>query len=797
MPSIKREIFQSSALLALIVVTVFGVFLSTLLYYSEVSKAQAIINRSNHAVVLFVERNFSEIINTITMLDEKKDVRDAMVLGEGEHQRLLDEYRSLLKANRNITYIYSGYENGLMLINGYTPPEGFDPRLRPWYQAAMKAKPQISIGLPYQDIVTKEWLIATSKALRQANGEYVGVVAIDCSFEQIVSLIARHDEYKTEFSFVMDKAGTIIMHADQALLGTSRPEIRTALQQATNGNFTYRNGDIEYFAYSRPIAATGWTVVTLVAKREILHPVISKVVLLICLTGVIALFLGFVQSIVLARRFSRPVSELGKKINAAIAGNSVDDDDYHYPNNEIGIMAREIGQLARRELYAKTHDLHVSEERYRLLIEHAVSAVASHRIVWNEAGDPVDYVFLSANPAFETHTGLKVTDILGRKFTEVIPGVDKPPFIEMYSKVVLTGESVSFEQYSELLGRHYFINAFRMGEGCFGTIFIDITERKRIEDAVRENEETYKTILMASPDDITIADLSGRIIMVSEAAHRIFGYDPEEGPGMSILDFIVPEDHARARANIARMFEEDYRGPNEYRAIRKDRSCFDIEVNNALIHDRQGNPVRMVLIVRDITSRKKAEQQIQELIQQLEIERDLAEKNSLTDSLTGLYNRRFFDIALHTEFLRHKRSGSQLSLIMLDVDHFKAYNDTYGHLAGDECLKQIGQTLRTAVERAPDIVARFGGEEFVVLLPDTDSHGAEMLAKRIGESVARLTLPHAKSAVSEFVSVSLGLATTDDRILAEGSELVALADRALYHAKKNGRNRYEVFTRSF
>ena len=535
---------------------------------------------------------------------------------------------------------------------------------------------------------------------------------------------------------------------------------------------------------------------TVVEKREILHPIISQVALLIGLTSVIAVLLGLVQSIVLSRRLSRPLVELGRKIKATIAGNQPDAREYVYPGNEIGTMAREIGQLAENELNAKTRALQTSEEKYRLLIEHAVSAVASHKIVLDAVGRPVDYVFLSVNPAFEIHTGLRVADILGCRFTEVMPGFEKPPFIEIYHKVVLTGESVSFEQYSVPLGRYYFINAFRIGEDCFATIFIDLTDRKRAEDAVRESEETYKTILMASPDDITIADLSGRIIIVSDAAHKIFGYAQDEGPGMSVMDFIAPADHERAQANIVRMFQENYPGPNEYRAIRKDKSCFDIEVNNALIRDRQGNPVRMVLIVRDITRRKKAEQQIQELVHQIETERDLAQRNSLTDSLTGLPNRRFFDIALNTEFLRHKRYKPPLSLIMLDVDHFKKYNDHYGHLKGDECLRQIARALKTTAERAPDIVARYGGEEFVVILPDTNSQGAAVLAGRIAEAVLRLNLVHAASGTSEFVTISLGITSATEHVVNDGAQLVALADQALYHAKKNGRNRYEVLPAS-
>src|ERR1035437_7600650 len=123
--SIKREIFQSSTLLALIVMAIFGFLLSALLYYSQISKARAVINRTNQGVALFIDGYFTEIINTITVLEENKEIRDAMALGKEARQRILDGYRSIPKANKNITYIYSGYENGLMLINGYTPPERF------------------------------------------------------------------------------------------------------------------------------------------------------------------------------------------------------------------------------------------------------------------------------------------------------------------------------------------------------------------------------------------------------------------------------------------------------------------------------------------------------------------------------------------------------------------------------------------------------------------------------------------------------------------------------------------------
>ncbi len=653
----------------MIVAVIFSLLLSAILYFSQISKAHSVITRTNQGVAFFIDGFFSEIINTIEALDENMEIRGAMALDTEAYQRILDRYRFISKANRNITYVYSGYENGLMLINDYTTPKKYDPATRPWYRAAMANKPETSIGMPYQDIQSKKWLVSTGKALKQSDGRYGGVVTIDCSVDQIAKLITQHDEYKTEFSFVMDRSGKIIMHPDQSVVGTSPEEMKDILQQAGNGDYSYRSANVEYFAHYSRIPSTGWTVITTIKKKEILHPIIAQVVLLIGLTSVIAVVMGFVQSTLLSRRLSRPLVELGKKIKAIIAGEKLDEGTYVYPDNEIGIMALEIGKLAAKELSEKDREIQASEE-------------------------------------------------------------------------------------------------------------------------------IYKTILMASPDDITITDLTGRIIMFSDAAPEMFGYTPEEGPGMSVMDFIAPEDRERAIANISRILQENYHGPNEYRAIRKDGSRFDIEVNNSLIRDQQGTPVRMVLIARDITNRKKAEQHIQELVHQLEIERDLAQRNSLTDSLTGLSNRRFFDAALLTEFSRHKRTGTSLSLIMMDVDHFKKYNDHYGHLEGDDCLRQIARTLKSVIERGTDIVARYGGEEFVAILPDSDLEGALFLAKRISEAVHELALAHATSETSEFVTISLGITSAADHLLTDAEQLVDLADQALFLAKKNGRNRYEVISAS-
>jgi diguanylate cyclase (GGDEF)-like protein/PAS domain S-box-containing protein len=318
----------------------------------------------------------------------------------------------------------------------------------------------------------------------------------------------------------------------------------------------------------------------------------------------------------------------------------------------------------------------------------------------------------------------------------------------------------------------------------------DISSRKKAEIALMESEEQYRSILNASPDDITITDLEGRIIMISPAAKKMFGYDIDfnDFVGMQLLDFVVPDDLQRAQENIARMYENGETKPNEYRAMRKDKSIFDIEVNSGFVRNSDGHPIKMVFIIRDITERKLAEKHIQNLVKQLEVERNTAQFNSITDSLTGLANRRYFDIVLTTEFFRLKRSEGELSLIMIDVDYFKKFNDNYGHIAGDECLTQIGSVLKNNVGRASDLVARFGGEEFVIVLPETNSHGAKMLAEKIRKEIEELEISHAASQTSDYVTVSLGVVSVKPVYLISPNQVLELADKALYNAKNSGRN---------
>jgi diguanylate cyclase (GGDEF)-like protein len=175
----------------------------------------------------------------------------------------------------------------------------------------------------------------------------------------------------------------------------------------------------------------------------------------------------------------------------------------------------------------------------------------------------------------------------------------------------------------------------------------------------------------------------------------------------------------------------------------------------------------------------------------LELKRyqDVLRRLACLDGLTGIGNRRRFDELLEQEWRRAARTGQPLALILADVDDFKAYNDHYGHLAGDECLRLVASTLAAAIKRSMDLLARYGGEEFACLLPETDLTGAVVVARRLVTAVAELRIPHAYSGAAACVTISAGVASIIPSQDGSASALVQAADTCLYRAKKEGRNR--------
>jgi diguanylate cyclase (GGDEF)-like protein len=212
--------------------------------------------------------------------------------------------------------------------------------------------------------------------------------------------------------------------------------------------------------------------------------------------------------------------------------------------------------------------------------------------------------------------------------------------------------------------------------------------------------------------------------------------------------------------------------------LRKDGIMIDVSLTMSPIKNASGKITGASAIYHDIRERKQTE----ELLRRL----------STLDSLTGISNRRAFDISLDEEWKRAQRGGYKISMMMIDVDRFKRYNDAYGHIRGDECLRQIAQTLRQDAQRPGDLVARYGGEEFVVIFPMQEDHQAIRFSEKMCKDIEALKIPHEKSDISDYVTVSIGVASMIPTQDISQVDLIKSADVALYKAKNAGRNGVSV-----
>lgn len=307
---------------------------------------------------------------------------------------------------------------------------------------------------------------------------------------------------------------------------------------------------------------------------------------------------------------------------------------------------------------------------------------------------------------------------------------------------------------------------------------------------LQESEERYRSVIATMTEGVVLQLADGKITACNASAERIIGLTPEQMMGRTSVDLdwqTVREDGSPFPGQqhpAAIVLRTGKPLSNVVMGIHKtDGTLTWISINSQpLLHLNQSQPYAVVTTFADITERKKAE----------ELLRNQAQRDRLmaaTDGLTKVANRRCFDERLQSEWPSLIQGKQVLSLIMLDVDYFKKYNDCYGHQAGDVCLVQVAASAARAVKRSSDLLARYGGEEFAVILPNTDAGGAIAVAESIRKAIQDLGIPHQQSDVSSIVTVSIGIATVIPSLGTSPDELIALADRALYDAKKQGRDR--------
>jgi diguanylate cyclase (GGDEF)-like protein/PAS domain S-box-containing protein len=307
-----------------------------------------------------------------------------------------------------------------------------------------------------------------------------------------------------------------------------------------------------------------------------------------------------------------------------------------------------------------------------------------------------------------------------------------------------------------------------------------------------DQQQTFAINLMENLIIATfVLDPAGKVIIWNHACERLTGIKAEEVLGTdehwkalytekrTCLADALLKGETSALDELYEFHAQPSNYGNGYRAENwcsmprlGNRHYLAIDVGP--IYDGEGQLIAVVETLRDMTDYKTAQTALEEL--------------AVVDDMTGISNRRYFDERLNIEWKLAQRLNHPLSLIMIDVDYFKQFNDTYGHQEGDKCLKTVAKAIQQSVFRGTEAVCRYGGEEFCILLPSIDLDGAYVIAERVKENLEKLKLPHKASKVSDWVTISCGVSTSTPKLEDDALQLIALADEALYQAKDQGRN---------
>jgi diguanylate cyclase (GGDEF)-like protein/PAS domain S-box-containing protein len=310
-------------------------------------------------------------------------------------------------------------------------------------------------------------------------------------------------------------------------------------------------------------------------------------------------------------------------------------------------------------------------------------------------------------------------------------------------------------------------------------------EEKRLADELRSSEARYRVLAETSQDLILRTTLDGFRTYVSPSVRGVTGWTEDELPPPANFSVLVhPADRSHFSGFLDKLRSQPGNHTLVYRAKRRDGQYGWLEAYVGTVFSEAAIPNELVWTIRDISLRVEHEET-------LKSEKQKAQELAWTDGLTGLSNRRAFDERLAAEWIFAGQHDVSLSLLLLDVDHFKSYNDTYGHQMGDEALRRIARVIGECTRQSGDLAARYGGEEFVVVLPHADVARAQEVAERIRENVQELRLEHSNSSFG-LVTISIGVSSANRVEGTTAAALVELADGALYAAKRGGRNRISV-----
>ncbi|NOX42289.1 MAG: diguanylate cyclase [Gammaproteobacteria bacterium] len=394
--------------------------------------------------------------------------------------------------------------------------------------------------------------------------------------------------------------------------------------------------------------------------------------------------------------------------------------------------------------------------------------------------------------------GVNTEEIIGLDLRDVLPDVVSM-FYKALRRVLTNRESLQTDAYYGPTGKHLELDANPTDEGLLA-VFRDITIKKNNEQLIRDAEIRLRTILDTIAEGLITIDDKGLINSFNPAAETMFGYTAKEVIGLNV-SILIPEDerqqHEGYTSNSQLYASRIIERTRDLQGLRKDGSVFSLELNVSPLYVKDS--CGFVGILRDITERKRNENELlkhrdhlEELVnkrtEELEVSNRKLEELCAHDPLTGISNKRYFDMQYSKEYQRALRNNSNIAILVIDIDYFKLYNDSYGHLQGDKCLITVANLLKNQLARSSDFISRVGGEEFMAVLPGTSVQGALKVAEKMRMSVEKQKIKHSSSPIAEYVTVSVGVSSALVDKLFDANALLIDADNALYEVKRHGRN---------
>ncbi len=448
---------------------------------------------------------------------------------------------------------------------------------------------------------------------------------------------------------------------------------------------------------------------------------------------------------------------------------------------------RQYNEVLFEQLEKKFLDLETVNQQFKILAKEYRSQFKNISDIVFTIG--TDFKILSISPSGEKLLGYKVEDFIGRHAYDLRQIFSPESFERAIANIskMLKGKKIPATIYEVFAKdktlKHIEIHGsplIRYGK-VEGTISVarDITERKLMEEKLHREEQRFRALIEYSSDIIVILNLEGTITYINPAVEKVLGFKPEERIGAKGFELIHPDD-MKFLTDSFNTLTTDTNSPvikTEMHLRHKDGSWRTLEtVGSNLIHN---NVVEAVIVnYRDITERKRVEDMLKESEKKY---REL----SIIDDLSQLYNSRYFHAQIEIEIERSNRYGQPLTLLLLDLDKFKKFNDKYGHVEGDYVLSRLGQVIKRCL-RDSDSAYRYGGEEFTIMLPMTTSEEGIVTAKRIQTELRKETFyPVLGQEVNITVSIGLAQYKTKE----ETKAFIQRVDKLMYQAKKDGRNR--------